>query len=211
MSKSAVLKKKFKKALIIFFIAIAVSGACAYGAYMYSESTLSEKQKMKSALAQKRLKVTELEQKFNIYESSFNRYNELLADFKKGRYHLNIAEAQKIIDSLRQQYRITNLELKISGNKPYGETTQNYQGFEPQYREVNLTFYGLSDAHIYAFVQKLSDSLSGYVRFAQFDISRQRPMSDTLYQDVRRGSTPSIVQAEISFLWIGIVRKAETS
>ncbi len=207
MSKSELLKRKFKKVIIIFLVSVVISGALAYGAYMYSDSAYAEKQEVERTLRQKRLKVSELEQKFNIYESSFNRYNELLQEYDIGKFTLDIDNAQRVINNLRQKYRLTNLELKISSEKIYGDSNQKYEGFEPLYREVNMTFFGLSDAHIYAFINELQEELSGYVRFAEFSVTRERPMSDALYQDVRRGSTPSIVQAELSFLWIGIARK----
>jgi hypothetical protein len=207
MTKSELLKNSLKKRAIIFIIAVGACTALAYGAYMFSMSNNEEKQRIESELRQKSQKVSELEQKFNIYEASFNRYNEILKEFDNKRYALDIPKAQALINDLRQKYRLTNLELTISGEKPYGEANASYKGFEPLYREISLAFYGLSDAHVYAFMEELQRSLSGYIRFAAFSVSRQRGMSEELYKDARRGSTPSVVKSEVSFLWIGVARK----
>jgi hypothetical protein len=100
-----------------------------------------------------RSRIAQLEQKFNIYETSFNAYTSLSKKMKKGRYTLNIPKAKKTLDALRKRHRVSNLNVQISSENNYGTPDPSATvGFSPVFREVKLNFAALSDAHVYAFL-----------------------------------------------------------
>ncbi len=209
MKKLGQLKKKLFKTAIIAMIATVAFGALFYGINSLHESAKKEKSKIENELRQKRSKVAQLEQKFNIYESSFSAYNEISAALDQGAYNLDISNAQKVLDILRQRHRISNLSVNITPQERFGGDNAQHVGFEPVFREVTLTFAALSDAHVYEFTRKIAQHLKGYIRFTRVDISRSRPLTDTILQEVRRGSTPTIADVSITFLWIGINKLPE--
>jgi hypothetical protein len=176
----------------------------------YAASQEQAKRDMENKLQMTRSQIEQLEQKFNIYETSFNAYVKTESTLSEGGYTLDISKARKMMDALRTTYRISNLNAEISTQSTYNDSEEEnakYIGFEPVFRNVTLSLSALSDAHIYAFLEAIRQKLPGHVRFTKLQMARMKPLSDDVLVEISRGSTPALVNANVGFLWLGIAAK----
>jgi hypothetical protein len=210
MTKLRLLKRRL---IITAIITALIIGMFAVGWYV-SEQLAQEKD---TAVLQARAninvyqaRIAQSEQKFNIYETSFTAYNELSKRMKKGDFRLDLQKARKDLNALRLQHRLNNFSLQMSPQLRYGEEDPNAVGVEPVFREVRMTFSALSDVHVYAFVKNL-EKLLGYLHFTKITLTRTRPLSDDILREVSRGSTPSLINTEVAFLWMGIAPKSSNA
>lgn len=204
MIKLKALKTTLIKKGIICFVIVAVLSGILYFAMQGYDDAEEKKTSAERDLRQTRTQISQLEQKFDIYESSFSAFNDIETSLLEGEFALDIDTAKKTIDTLRKEHRISNLRLNIAPQEQFGQKNSDYTGYEPVFREVSLEFSALSDAHIYTFMNMLKEQLSGLQRITNIDIKKSRPLSNDILKDVRRGSTPLMAQVETSFLWIGI-------
>ena len=156
-------------------------------------------------------RIDQLEQKFHIYETSFSAYSALDQKLKEGHFKLDIASAKKILNQLRQKHRIANLTLQMTAQNRFGQEDPSSVAVEPVFREVTLSLAALSDLHIYAFLKDMETSLPGYIHFTKATLTRIRPLSDDILREVSLGSTPALINANITFVWLGIVPKKSST
>jgi hypothetical protein len=207
MTKLQILKRRLIISGIVIFIII----GGLIGGWFFSEDLAQQKD---TAVLQARAninvyqaRIAQSEQKFNIYETSFTAYNELNKRIKNGDFVLDLQKARKNLNALRLQHRLNNFSIQMSQQVRYGQEDANTVGVEPVFREVRISFSALSDVHIYAFIKNLEKML-GYIHFTKINLIRTRPLSDDTLREVSRGSTPSLISAELAFLWMGIAKKS---
>ena len=165
MIKIRELKKKLIKQSVISLCILLVAGGLLYFVMQAYQEVESEKTSLERSLRQKNAQIAQLEQKFNIYESSFSAFQDIEAQLQSNAYTLDNDKARQHIQYLYKEHRITNLNLAISPQERFEEANANYVGYEPVFRNVELTFSALSDAHIYVFLNQLEEMLSGIVKY----------------------------------------------
>ena len=209
MDKLRRLKKQLIRQSIISLAILSCIGGAYYGINHYNSSLEQKHTEAERKLRKARTDIAQLEQKFNIYESSFSAFRNIKEQYDQNIFTVNLDDAQSSLNALRQKHRITNLNVDITPRELFNPAKAKYVGFNAIFREVTLTFSALSDAHIYAFTDAIADKFSGFIRFTHADIRRARPVSPTIIKEIQRGSAPSMAEATIRFLWIGIDEKQE--
>ncbi len=211
MTKLQHLKRKLIRILMIFAAVLAAMAVVSYVSSDYAAKKGVQVRQEQSNINVYHSRIEQLEQKFNIYETSFSAYTELDKKLKEGRFKLDTAEVKKILNRLRQQHRIANLTLQMTPQNRYGQEDPSSVGVEPVFREVTLSLSALSDLHIYAFLQDLERSMPGYMHFTKATVTRIRPLSDDILREVSVGSTPALVSGNITFVWLGITQKKSSA
>ena len=207
MTKLQQLKRQLVRSAVFFSCAITILGVAGYLSSDFLDKKNIKVRQEQSNINVLHSRISQLEQKFNIYETSFSTYNSLDQKLKDGNFKLDAAQAKVILNQLRQKHRITNLTLQMTVQNRYGQENISNVGIEPVFREVTLTLAALSDLHIYAFKEDLEKSLPGYIHFTKATLQRTRPLSDDILREVSVGSTPALVNATITFVWLGIIEK----
>ncbi len=211
MKKENRLKKKMFKVIMIVFAVIFFLSGVLYYIYSNSEEKEKEKTTLEMSMRQQRNRLAQLEQKFEIYESSFSAYMEINRSFEDGNYSLVADHGAAILGRLIKRHRLNNLRMKIGSKQELvNQSSEKYTGFKPVFREVEVIFSALTDLHVYAFIDNIKKIFPGVIQETSVKISRKRPFSREVIIEVSRGSLPEVVEANITFLWMGIDQKKES-
>ncbi len=202
--KLSFLKRRVVKNAGVAFAILAVLGVAMYLADGFAGDQQKQSRAIENDMRQKRTRLADLENKFNIYEGAFFSYKELYERLTRGYYTLDVNRARVALDVLRKRHRVMDMSVSISSQNMFGKETQKYVGFEPIYREVTLGFSALTDAHVYALIRSIEDNFPGFIRLKMLELRKADDYSATLREAVRAGETPSLVRANVVFLWIGI-------
>ncbi len=207
MKKIAILKKKLTRFALKAIIMIAVCAGIFYFVNDYLMQQTTKIQQIESEINQKRNDIVKIEDNVSIYEKSFTLFQQLTKQIDAGKYELDIARNSKVLELLGRKHRITNLSVDISVKEKLGDV--DYAGFIPIIREVNLGFSAMSDAHIYAFLDNIKQYFTGYLQFSKITITQKRKLDYNVLAEVSKGATPELLEAKISFLWLGIEKKPD--
>lgn len=215
MSKEATLKKQLVKLGAIVIVANALLGAAFFAALEFYSQGRTEVETIEREIRDKKQRLSQLEEKFNIYEGSYYAYTNLYNRLSRGQFALDIHRARAALDALRKRHRISDMSVNISSQEIFGQeatasstpaagTTTEYVGFQPIIREVVLKFGAPSDVHVYALVDSIVNVFPGFIRIQAVSIRQLKPFDAEVIRSVREGNIIEMVDSEIKFQWIGI-------
>ncbi len=168
-------KKMRKRLTVETGIAAAVLFVLA-GVNYYLDSEIMTNTQQETALQGNILgiaqQISDLERKYDLLKSSLLEFKALKQKQEDGNFNVSRTETKDMFDKLRKEYRISNLTLSVTPETP--KTGEAYSRKTSQIMESNVTiqFDALSDLHVFAFMQSLTDTLPGFLSISDFSIRR---------------------------------------
>lgn len=197
-------KKKLIKESIIVGITLAVLGA--FAATMSYMATQNEVQiaTLQGQFNANMGMLSDLERKHEIIKEAVDEFLKIKKDINAGNYDLNREEALEILANIGKTHRIDKIDTQLSPVETLTIPEGAFQRADAQFSDVKLTFKTMTDLHAYAFVDDVINQMPGIKKITYFRISPLDSFRDEDLVDMSQGKKPELVQAEISFLWLGI-------
>ncbi|TAE82395.1 MAG: hypothetical protein EAZ74_00495 [Alphaproteobacteria bacterium] len=204
MSKLRLLYKRVIRASVIAGVIVALLATALYFVDEYRTEQNSEFMSLEQRTLQESARLADLEEKYHVYESSFSSYQEIHGKLKNEAYDLSTSKAQAILERLRKKHRISNLIVEMSPKRSYSQSAQKFVGFHPIYRRIKIRCGAMTDVHVNLFAAQIMKLFPGRVHPVRIQMNRVRPFSQEVLSTVSKGASPVVVEAEITFLWLGI-------
>lgn len=148
--------------------------------------------------------LTDLENKYQMIKESVDEYTHIKQQITDGFYTLDREKAQEVLARIGKQHRIDKINTQMSPIETYATPEATFQRADVQFSDVRLSFQAMSDMHVYALVDSLMKELPGIKKITGLSISAVKPFSNELLLEMGAGKRPEMVNAEITFLWMGI-------
>lgn len=197
-------KKKLTKEAIIVFGVLAVLGSLAGGmTYMASENEVqiaALQGQFNSYMGQ----LSDLERKHEIIKESVDEFLRIKKDIAAGQYDLNREKALDTLAKIGKAHRIDKIDTQLSPVETLTIPEGTFQRADAQFSDVKLTFKTMTDLHAYAFIDDVMQQMPGIKKITFLRISPLDTFKNEDIVDISQGKKPELIQAEISFLWLGI-------
>lgn len=196
-------KKLIKEGSIAFAVVAILGGLAGFSNYMASrnEQQISMLQgQFNGYMGQ----LSELERKYQLIKESVEEYLQIKKKIKAGYYTLDREKAKEILSDIGKKHRIDKISTQMSPIETLTMPDATFQRADVQFSDVRLSFKAMSDLHVYAFIDSLMQELPGVKKITGLSISMTDKFSNGALIDMSSGKKPEIVNAEISFLWMGI-------
>jgi ribosomal protein L20A (L18A) len=204
MKKLDILKKQLIKKIVKYSIILAIFGGGFFTINHFLQTKINELAKIDQQINQNQSEISQIENKTNIYETLFNEYNKINAQLENNAYNLDIERGSKVLELLGKKHRISNFSVEITPIKNITPANVSYTGYTPVSRNVTLSFFSMSDAHIYAFLDNLNKYFTGYLQFNNISIKSSRVLDYSILDETFNGKNPPLIDAKIQFIWLGI-------
>lgn len=197
-------RKKLIKESLIAFAAVAVLGALAATSDYLASRNESQIATLQGQLNNSTGQLTEMEHKYQVIKDSVEIYLEIKKQINTGYYTLDREKAKEILSGIGKKHRIDKIETQMSPIETLTMPGVSLQRADVQFSDVRLSFRAMSDMHVYAFIDSLMRELPGVKKITGLTISMVGSFSNESLADMSTGKKPEIMNAEITFFWMGI-------
>lgn len=209
MNKQKRLLKKLIRQGIISAAIIAGFGGLYAFTYSMLESSISEKSAADKALSQDQSKVTQLSNQLEKSNIAEKRFMETQSDRSNFDYSANTNTLKDWLKDAIIKYRLSpNFKLSLTADQKVDNkdlTSTNYEAIE--HPDMRFEFNAISDAHVFSFIDELQHAVPGFVIIDNLTLKRLGDVDKNTITLVRSGATPYMIEARISFNWVGLDEK----
>lgn len=119
-------------------------------------------------------------------------------------FEINRDLAAQVLDRLKKSYHLGALSMKTDAVKIMEDSRFQKKTATILGTDVSMTFNGLTDAHLYSFIQAVRFGFPGYVRMSKLRLQRVSEPDRSVFLAISRGNVPGLVTADMEFKWYGI-------
>jgi len=202
MDKFTILKRKTKKNFFIFIIVLVIGIAMSSSLSYYIGSLESQKKVLLRETLSVDSKTQKLRNKIEKAVTSKELYEQLISTNKK--LTLNRQNAVQILSKLREKHHLGTVSLTMSPVKDMRHKKFRKDNTVIEYSTITLSFKGITDEFIFAFVDSLSTEFKGYVRIKEFNLTKIGEVDKKALLSLSKGEKPMLVKGRITFDWMGI-------
>lgn len=196
---------RVKRRLIRDGLIVTVCCAVASGVLWFSNQQYAGAEQQGSTL---KGQISSANQQVQQFEGEYQKATKFSAQFKqyagKGyrREDLDRKEAVTVVERLKDRFYLSEIDMEslpyVSLNTPpwVGKTIR--LGAVP----INIRLKAFSDEYLYAFLFALDHELTGFMRYNKLTVNRVHTLADVPLKEVGEGFLPSLVEADIQFLWL---------
>ena len=204
MSKLQNLKKRLGVEGAIAGVAIAVIGGITYFANSYSTNVTTEQQQLQQSAQSLQAEYTSLIEQQQKAKSSLELYQKLTSGKNGGNFELDRRVVSQVMNKLVAQYLISDLKVSISPVETFEDPVFTKKTGKIISSTVTLTFGAASDELVFAFVQRMSRELTGYMNIKELSLKRLAPIDNKSLYQISQGQRPVLVEAQVVFDWLGL-------
>ncbi len=202
-NKYASIRKSLIKEAIIAGVIVVAVGVLASVIGGWSESSQAAKIQAQSALSVTQSEVDVNKLTLGSFDKNLETYEALDAVRDNENYDLSRSALQEQLARLRQKYRLSELNLQLeSQTKIESDIFKNNEA-EVYSAAGKLTFAGITDQHLYSFIQELQRVAPAFITIKQLTLKRNLSFDLTIMRKISQGETVSMVSGELAFDWIG--------
>ncbi|MFO1241908.1 MAG: hypothetical protein U1E36_01695 [Rickettsiales bacterium] len=187
-------------ALIVLLVLGGLAGLASYLASQNEQKILMLQGQFNAAMGQ----LSDLERKHEIIKESVDEFLKIKSDIKSNYYNLNREKASEVLSNVGREHRIDKIDTQMSPIETLSMPEATFQRADAQFSDIHLTFKAMSDLHVYAFIESLMQELPGIKKMTSLRITPLDSFKSQDLVDMSTGKKPELVQAEVSFLWLGI-------
>lgn len=202
--KYPILKKKLITEAMLLAGAVALCLGLAYGAEMVSGTAIERQKNLEQEINKIGSEIRTVRTNFQRAESSVDLYKKIVRSIEKKDFEINRDTVKNLLLDLRDRYRLSSLNLTMSPEETLTGSVYDLSDMHVITSEISVSFGGMSDQHIYAFIQALATQLSGYKQYLTFTLKRQKSLEHEILYQINQGSKPEMVGGDMSFRWIGL-------
>ncbi len=131
---------------------------------------------------------------------------EKLDDESKTLAGLRINYAKDLLDKLKDQYRLSNVNISFS--KPE-ELKDGYisDTIIVVSSDVSIQFSAITDEYLFGFVDSLLTQYPGYIQVKTFSVTKSKNITKDVLTQIAAGESPALVDGKIDFAWRGLKYK----
>ena len=204
--------KKVKKNLVIKVGICSLIVAIVIAIFIYLGQFQDKYQQqynwLRSDISSFNRKIENLNKKTLEFSDAVKKWNEIGGDEKK-LGGLRISEAKELIDTLKERYKLSDLEISFSKPKELtgGELASDVISVIES--EVNLTLKAVTDEYLLNVIYALKKEFPGYIQIKSFSMSRSGEVTKEILQMLSKGENPGLVNAQVDFIWRDLKYKQE--
>lgn len=184
----------------------AVLGAAALcvGVILLNQSFENKKQTLSAQVQQNMSAITSLQGQLVKAKESLALYERILRMENDGRLAVNREAGQKLLDTLKQKFRLTQLQASMSPLVEHKDAKQPANIAEVLASDVTLEYEGLTDEDIFSFANAIKLQFPGFVRMESFTATKKGSLTRELVAEIIKGSTPALAKGTLRFKWFGV-------
>ena len=195
--------------IIAKHIAIALVVASILGTFMWYIGTIVEDKEQtlrRLTTANNRLirEINKIEGQINSAQDSVDLYNRLNDNAKGGGGELKQSTITRLLEQLKDQYKISRLTMRMSPAKALERTVQDIETTDVVYSRIHLTFAGLTDDILLAFINSFMKKAPGYSRIESLSIKRLGSIDNQFLLDLSKEKYTPLVSGEIHLYLLGL-------
>lgn len=134
-------------------------------------------------------------------------YNQLKSSRETMSLVINRSDATEKLSALKDRFRLSSLNLQISPDTPIEDEKLKSAGLDAVKSSVDISLGGMSDQHLFSFIDALTHSFSGFVKIKEITLTRSKSFDIDSMREISRGSKPEMVNGKVSFEWFGVPYK----
>ncbi|MBN67036.1 MAG: hypothetical protein CMM94_05660 [Rickettsiales bacterium] len=181
-----------------------IFGVSAFIAGVAEEAT-EETSRIERDIRSQESQIRSLKEQLGRSDESTEKYLELMTERGDNNdFYISREKARDLLAILRNKYRLTSLSLTVGPEQQVADESFDGLTVDVVMMNVEITFGGITDQHIYSFLQNLRDDISGFMRVREFTVERRKRITNDIYLQVSRGGEPEMVAATLVFDWIGV-------
>lgn len=152
---------------------------------------------MASDIAQTQMKLSKAEKAMPTFSSEFG-------NAQKPEISLDRQRAAELIERLKEQHLFASLRVSMSPVKDLEDARFKNRLFTGQYCEMLISAEGLSDEHVFQFLDQLDHELPGRLKIESLKVSRIAEPIPQMMALIAKSGRVGLVRADIKILWMGV-------
>lgn len=197
-----------KKQTIIHTAIIALIILAAIGGYLivlsFEDSYNQELSSVTRELTRINSQSLTLDNRVAMAQRSLKLYQSIQSSGGDSSNNINRRWAKEKLDTLKDRYRLGKLTLKMTPLEELTNKRFKRTAAITMHTEVTLQFSGLTDSHLFSFIEAIKQEFSGYIRIDSLRISRKSEISNDTLRSISKGVIPDIVDGEVMFHWLSL-------
>ena len=178
-------------------------GLTAGGLWYYQSQQEEQRKTLDRSVRNMRRDVTKLTAENKQFQEAYS----VFVDIPEQKKATNFADLpsrirvlQPILRDMRRDFFLSRLEADVASvNQLDGKFQVGNLGTSSA--RLRLTFSGLSDELIFAFLDKIRETLPGYLRLNTLVMDRQRELNNSVLREIADGRRTEVVSGEAVFEW----------
>lgn len=122
---------------------------------------------------------------------------------------LNRREMTQLLTDLKMKYRLSSLNLQVSPEQPYEDDELRAMKLAVVSADVRLDFGGISDQHLFAFIQDVRRQCPGFIRIQELSLNRNKLFDIEAMRQISQGAKMEMVSGSLAFTWFGYPESTE--
>lgn len=209
MNKQKRLVKRLIRQASISAAMVSVVGGFCYFTHSLLNGSETEKTTADRAFSKTQTQVNALKSQLDKSNTAERRFEETQGTRENVNYSANQNNLKDWIRTTIVRYRLSpNFKLSLTPDKLVENKElngANYQAIE--HPGMKFEFSAISDTHIFSFLDELKSAGPGFFLIESLSIKRTGDIDKTALTQLRAGNAPYLVDAKVSFNWIGIEEK----
>lgn len=112
---------------------------------------------------------------------------------------LRISEAKDELDRMANEYKLSGMQISFS--KPEINPAYTSDTVEVMSSFVNITFFALTDDHVFDFLGALMNEYPGHIQINNLNLTLTKDISKEVIGRVALGEAPALVSVKVDFSW----------
>jgi hypothetical protein len=209
MKKYAWLQKRLaKEGLMLAGIAIAALCLMEVASGIEGDAATSLR-RVESTLRNTTSQLSAMRQQISKLDTAKQRYVDIRLLRDQEEYSPNNEMLRERLVMLKSKYRLDDsFSLKLSPESQAQGGVFSALNHDVFVRNnMLLSFGAISDLHAFSFLNEFQRSMPGIIRLTNVSLTRTSDINVTNLSSMARGFNPSLVQAEIEFVWVTLTNK----
>lgn len=210
MNKQQQLTKQVTKSGILAIVVACVFAIVFYAANQFNAAAHNAKVNAENALSADMAKMASFTSQIDKSGDAVKRFISIEQARDNLVFAADIGVLSNWFKQAKQQYRFSDaLAISIAPERPNDKSdlqTLDYTvTLRPDMEIKNIE--AMSDIHIFSFLQEFMRHANGLVSVSHVKLSRKADLNPTALAQIQSGVAPVLIEGEIRFDWVGIVRK----
>lgn len=199
-----------KKAAIEFGIALGVIAVFS-GAYMGVSSMVASaeetKNQLQSRISQLQSETASARERLESADSSAALYAKIASSRSRDvALPITRDELTNVLSAMKDIHRLSKLNMELAPFEAFTNEDLTAMEVKASKAAVKLTFGGMSDQHLYSFIERLNRDLAGFAKLTKLSLTRSLAFDIDTMRQVSRGAQPEMVTGDVEFEWYGFNR-----
>lgn len=209
MSKQQELKGRAKRNGIILVVALVVFGGIYFAADSFDSASQAAKSEAENGLNNDSTKLAGYTSQIERSGDAEKRFIALQQQRENLVFEADIEQFSSWLATIKDQYRFARgLKVTVANEKPSDKSELQTFDYSITLRPaMEISLEAISDMHVFSFLEDLQRQSVGIVNITHIEMKRKSEMDLGAITEMRAGTAPYLVEAKITFDWIGVGRK----